>query len=364
MKYKFLIWIIAALVLISPLVKAGCTGTASYTMPTGTESCSSFYSVTYPCANSHDGNTGTGWFSQGISNEWIWFDLGVAKCISGVQVYPWSGYNNQVADILVSDDASTWTTAYTSWTIPTGGAWNTQAFTEVSGRYIMLNFTSLTTYASVAEFTANIRNYDAGGPTITSVSLDSTTANNFSGEDLIISLEGVSDPQNDPITNTTNWYADGNSITVLNLAFDTNSSTTVKDYSGDSNDAILGNGTAQSKPTWISSGILGGAYDFDGVDDRMLLVNNEELNSTSGNISIEVWLNVEGLGTIDQTIIEKCKPNTFQRGKDCMYNMYLDSGGNITFRRPQYTTGVMGYVTMLKTSSAISTGSWHHIVAV
>jgi len=135
-----------------------CSGTAAYIRPTGAEECSSVFSSSWLCSNAHDGNTGTGWFSVNSSPKWIWFDLGEEKCISGVNVRPWSGYNNQVVNVQVSNNASSWDTAASSWTITTGGAWNEKTFTETSGRYIRLYFTSTpNSYAAIAEFQAKVR---------------------------------------------------------------------------------------------------------------------------------------------------------------------------------------------------------------
>ena len=61
-----------------------------------------------------------------------------------------------------------------------------------------------------------------------------------------------------------NWRVGGSSVAELNLSFDINNSSTVNDYSDNSNDGTLGLGTSSMKPAWNSSGISGGCYEFDG----------------------------------------------------------------------------------------------------
>jgi len=156
-------------------------GGATYETPSGTESASSAYSG-YPASYAHDGSTSTGWFSSDTSDpQWIWFDLGQTKTISAVKVYPWSGYDNQVANIDVSDNATDWTTVETAWIIPTGGTWNEKTFTETSGRYIRLYFSSTPSYTSVVEFQAQTsltstltvnNNLTVNGGTLTASNID------------------------------------------------------------------------------------------------------------------------------------------------------------------------------------------------
>jgi parallel beta-helix repeat protein len=110
--------------------------------------------------------------------------------------------------------------------------------------------------------------------------LSSVSGNNLVTDDLVVI------PQNMQGYNTLiyDWRKHGTSVAVLNMPFDTEVSTTtvgaVKDYSIYSNDGTLGGGNASRMPVWTSSGISGGAYSFDGVDDYISvpasLLNNEQ----------------------------------------------------------------------------------------
>jgi hypothetical protein len=97
--------------------------------------------------------------------------------------------------------------------------------------------------------------------------LSSVSGNNLVTDDLIAV------PQNMQAYTTLiyDWRNQGTSVALLNMPFDTEVSTTtagaVKDYSTFGNDGTLGGGNTSHVPTWTSSGISGGAYEFDGVDD-------------------------------------------------------------------------------------------------
>ena len=142
----------------------GCSGTAVYSTPSGTENCSSIKSSTFSCSKSHDGSTSTGWFSLTQSTpEFIYWDFGSTKCISGLKVYPWATYDNQIANVDVSEDGIAWTTILSSWRINNGSSWNENlSFNEVSTRYLRLNFTSTPSYASVAEIQIKSRSQTRG----------------------------------------------------------------------------------------------------------------------------------------------------------------------------------------------------------
>jgi hypothetical protein len=83
-------------------------------------------------------------------------------------------------------------------------------------------------------------------------------------------------------------------MAFLNMPFDTNVSVSdtgaVRDYSTNKNNGTLGNGTSQFMPTWISNGISGGAYSFDGADDNINL--SDVLNDVYVPFSITAWVNV------------------------------------------------------------------------
>jgi len=101
-------------------------------------------------------------------------------------------------------------------------------------------------------------------PVISGVELNSTFGTNYTTENLTVYWD-VADGDEDNVTNITNWYVDGKSITVLNMPFEGGTNSThAKDYSGYGNNATLGN----SDPYWNASGGFNGkgVVQLDGND--------------------------------------------------------------------------------------------------
>ncbi|MBD3304338.1 hypothetical protein GF343_04270, partial [Candidatus Woesearchaeota archaeon] len=169
--------------------------------------------------------------------------------------------------------------------------------------------------------------------------LNSTSGNNLTADNLTVYPQNVTDPNNDSLTNITNWYKNGKSLTILNMPFDTNSNTNVRDYTPYANNGT-NNGSA-----WITAGILGGAYDFDGVNDYIEVPHSASLNITQ-NLSISMWV-YRNSG--DGGVIEKCQTK-------CWY-LYISSGGAMSFAR--WSGGVWDFSHY--TDASITTGSWHHL---
>ena len=130
-------------------------------------------------------------------------------------------------------------------------------------------------------------NYVPSSPTLI---LNSTSGTNYTTEDLTVYISSGSDADDDAITNITDWRKDGTSIAVLNMPFDTNigsnSTGAVKDYSTYENNGTLGGGNVSRVPTWNSSGKVGGAYSFDGIDDNIKLTSAVSLV----NKSVALWI--------------------------------------------------------------------------
>jgi hypothetical protein len=141
-----------------------CEGTTiSYETPIGT-TCSSEYSAAHACSNAIDGNTGSHWLGDGSGlPQWIYFDLGTEKCISGVKADIYGPDVPMTMDIQVSDDASSWTTVVSDWTVPIGDTWQEVTFTEITGRYVRLyEKTSARAYGNCDEFQVLTRAAGAG----------------------------------------------------------------------------------------------------------------------------------------------------------------------------------------------------------
>jgi len=178
-------------------------------------------------------------------------------------------------------------------------------------------------------------------PNVTTISLTSASGQNESNEDLTVTYTAM-DPESDPVKNTTNWYLDGNSISVLNMPFEggSNSSTTL-DYSGYSNDGtVLG-------AAWSStSGYDGyGGYDFS--SDSIQLVDSASLNM-SGSMSILLRANLDAVNG---------KRVLLMKGGVTDYNYYFAvENGKIYFgnSNTDYNT----------TTFTIGTGQWYQLGVV
>ncbi len=169
---------------------AFCLDTASWQTPAGGSTnfytcgvlnnrCGAYscYNNQYACDKALDNNLNTYWTN--IGGEWIFFDFGAKKCISGVQVAI-PDYNGQpiTMDIQVASDpawpatfnpsTASWTTVVSGWTVSSFYTWVTKNFSEVSARYIRIYETSYPTYASLSEFKSLFRTYsDYVIPTVT-----------------------------------------------------------------------------------------------------------------------------------------------------------------------------------------------------
>ena len=107
------------------------------------------------------------------------------------------------------------------------------------------------------------------------------------------------------------WRVNGASTAVANMPFDTNSSSIVKDYSTFSN-----NGTI-SGPSWITAGVRGGAYSFDGLNDYVSVLYSASLGtSTTNNFTVMAWVNWRNStytkcgGNGEEYVVFKRKPET------------------------------------------------------
>ncbi len=95
---------------------------------------SSLENATFPAANAFDGNTGTRWSSAFSDPQWLYVDLGATHTISKV-VLNWEAAYGKSFQIQTSNDASSWTTIYST-TTGTGGTQTLNV--SGSGRYVRM----------------------------------------------------------------------------------------------------------------------------------------------------------------------------------------------------------------------------------
>ena len=166
--------------------------------------------------------------------------------------------------------------------------------------------------------------------------LISSLRNDTTDEDLICYNYTIV-PQIDALTYIYNWTVNGNSITDLLMPFDTNSSSTVRDYSGDEN-----NGTLFGS-TWNTNGVIGGSYQFDGVDNYISLPYCFD-GSYIDEITIETWIKTSS----DNMVIAS-------------YN--LDDYWELRIRNGviQWCTTANGNTTSIYGVTVVNDNNWHHI---
>ena len=170
------------------------------------------------------------------------------------------------------------------------------------------------------------------GPAIAISSLKTNT----SDEDLICYPSSII-PNIHPLTFIFNWTVDNNPINRLLFPFDTNNSTIAKDYSGNKKDGtIIG-------PLWINGGRVGGAYQFDGINDHISIPYCFD-SSTINKITVETWVNT----TANSGIIA-----SFDR------NNYWELG--FINGKVRWSTTASAGLTDTIGKISINNGTWHHI---
>jgi hypothetical protein len=214
------------------------------------------------------------------------------------------------------------------------------------------NFTNFsgTVVFNVSSFT----NYSIGEgpntpPTQNTPILNSTYGTNKSDENLTCYPQNLSDLDGDAVYPIFNWYKNGKPSALLNLPFDSNISSNatrvIKDYSGFNNNGTLGNGTDTNKPEW-TLGKVGGAYDFDGINDSIVIPDSNSLDIGTGDFSVEAWIYRKTNKSC--MIVEKYKWGFPSEG----YYFYLNGS--------KIEGGTMD--SSFSTSTSIPENKWFHIV--
>ncbi len=193
-----------------------------------------------------------------------------------------------------------------------------------------------------------------GLPTVIRVDINSTDpTTNDTNQNITIYPRNVTDPEGGFVTNITNWFKDGASLTILNLAFDTNTTSgqTIKDYSGNT-----GNGTPVNI-TWVPKGINGGAYKFvhASVNQRITFSQTNDLH-LNNSFAIEAWFNIStGLISTHQYLIVAKRQ---QSGPSSGWKLGVENGGGMillfTQRRNSIDVTLEG--------SGFLQNKWNHVV--
>jgi Concanavalin A-like lectin/glucanases superfamily len=125
------------------------------------------------------------------------------------------------------------------------------------------------------------------------------------------------------------------------------------DYTNNSNDGTLGS-TAGTQPTWISSGYVGGAYTFDGVNDFINIGTDLFESDDVGTISIWIKVNEDGnFNTAFSSSDVTSNANQLLLGT-------TDSGGK---QKPMFQFyNDSGWNRVLYIETNLSSGQWAHLV--
>ncbi len=181
-------------------------------------------------------------------------------------------------------------------------------------------------------------------------------------QNLVSANQTTADINGNKVTNIYNWYKNGQSITSINLPFDTqpdstqvySGTATTRDYSGRGN-----NGTIYGA-TWVPNGVVGGALYFDGDD---FVTVREQSNSLGGSgtwsqMSLEFWIKSPTAGQNERLI---WKPDLYSPRT---INSYRVDVRNNALQQLEFTWYVCsGNVTYtLKFNQTPSVTDWHHVV--
>ncbi len=133
---------------------------------------------------------------------------------------------------------------------------------------------------------------------------------------------------------------------LAHWSLDDDSGTIATDQSGNEHHATVG-----GNPIW-SSGIIGGAIDFDGSGDHLNAGTGPAIVGRGG-FTVAAW--VRTTARTDQVIVQQRSPAAYNG----QYQLHLTSSGKARF----WTFGG-AYGPIVQSSAAINDGQWHHVVGV
>jgi hypothetical protein len=215
-----------------------------------------------------------------------------------------------------------------------------------------LGVSNSTTYNITASTTYNISLYSFKPTQGTPVLNASDNPYNTTYANLTCYNQSTSDPEGDTVTNIYNWYIGEESLTPLNMPFNTNVSNTadgaVKDYSGNNNNGTL-KSTGTHYPVWTADGRVGGAYDFDGTESYIEIASSGSLEFDFP-IALEVWIKLDDVSG-EKGIIGKKDP--------------IDAGDGYFLKvRDEHIEFYGSGGTSANSFSVLKADTWHHIVVV
>ena len=206
-----------------------------------------------------------------------------------------------------------------------------------------------------------IRNIvDTNPPTEDAPTLVSSHGTDRADEDLIATPQNVDDIDGDNVTSVFTWQVDGQYFTGLQLPFETNSSLTALDYSGN------GNNGAVTGATWTNQGLIGGAFSFSGSSSSHQVITVPDSASlgndgTWNQLTLEYWVNP----AFDQRGTRILNKNGGDAGDSGKYMIGFNTNGAYNTVFFGVTTGgeyLETYADSGEVNSTIPSGVWSHIV--
>jgi len=187
-------------------------------------------------------------------------------------------------------------------------------------------------------------------PTQDNPLLTSASGTDTTDEVLTCTAQNVQDANGDNVYLTHNWYKNSASRTNLLMSFNTESASTVEDYSGYNNDGAI------TGATWTSDGKIGGAYSFDG-SDTIRVADSVSLDGdgTWNQITVEFWINSALASPNGKRVIAKrgstAGTYSYQVGfQTANGRLYFDVWNSALYE-VEYTT-------------ILSQNTWYHITCV
>ncbi|NQU79459.1 LamG domain-containing protein, partial [Candidatus Woesearchaeota archaeon] len=185
-------------------------------------------------------------------------------------------------------------------------------------------------------------------PTVSNLVLTSSSDSNTSEEN-ITGTWAVNDQEGDPVYNITNWYVDGASITVLNLAFENNTPNilnSTKDHSGNKNGTI-------SNLTWNpTGGYTGGAYYFPADTDYR--IDFDSGVAPLGEKTIEFRIKTGSTALMAPLVNSDSGTNGYG-------DYFRIENGKAIYRHSNRVSGI--YNINIQSTTSINDNVWHHVLA-
>jgi len=188
----------------------------------------------------------------------------------------------------------------------------------------------------------------------------------YDDDDLIGTAVGTTDANGDVTTNIYRWLLNGESVTNLQMHFDTEVpqipgvNGITRDYSGFGNNGVV-NGSS-----WTQTGVIGGALSFDGNDYIRVQDNGNSLGSDGSwsKLSIEYWIKANGTSN-QEAVISKHNADYSTGGfQGASYGIGYSSDFRAYANRDRFFWEVFNDTgsAEVQYSEYATFGQWHHVV--